>query len=219
MVLMKYFLNDSYEFVQMPEPSSREMYRLEGSGLYMIIAAPGVDPDAFQKKLYDFERWQDKTPVDDKTYKLSQVLPVYIGQTSNLRNRCTQHISSNDGSSKLNQCKSLGGIGRNLKIYFLCRMMTPSSAKFMESVFLRTYDFALNEDGQKRRRQFLVLQDRKLFCEAYQNEEKRSLALKHYKDSKNLLKKILNEEDRSVKKELSCADEICKKHNNWSAGY
>lgn len=224
MVLIKYFLQGTFELAQMLP--KHESFRLQGfaGGLYMIIVTPGgLDYETFEKKLLDFSKWQDEAPGDGKTYNISKVLPVYIGQTSNFLNRFHQHISSSDGSSKLNQCKNLtipGGIPRK-NVYFLCRVMKPANAKFMESIFLRTFDFALNEEEQQNKRRESLLpspeEEERCFCKAYQDRTNQRGALRLYGESKRMLANTIKKGKKEINDELLCADKICKENDNWSA--
>ena len=215
MVLMKYFLLDNNcEYVQMlPKIKSgaNETCRLEGSGLYMIVAAPNASEDIFEKKMDDFTRWQERRePINADTYNLSKVLPVYIGQTSNLLKRYNQHCKS----TKLDQCKELtikGNENISFKnIHFLCRKMEPATAKFMETIFLHTYDFALNEEEQKMKgRKLLVpLEYEDLYRDSYINKDSKKEADLLYKSSKRMLEKNLKKEDENMRSELSHINKI-----------
>ena len=191
-------------------------------GLYMILAAPNMTDDQLDRKLKDFARWQKKAPVDKWVYDLSQVHPVYIGETSNLKKRCRQHVSSSS-DSKLSQCKSLSiaeKAQRNPKAFFLYREMRPSTAKFMENVLLHSFDFALNEEGQHNgRRKDLETtwcDAEKAFCHAYKNKKCQKEALEHYGFAKQLFDCVVKREEEAVRKELSCADGVCKKEDSFA---
>lgn len=214
MTLMKYILHGNYEFVDMlrdDPPCFKDI-----GGLYMIVAAPNANWDAFETKLLDFLRWQEKAPKNDRTYQISKVLPVYIGQTSNLRNRYHQHCKNS-----MDQCRNLtieGTSLKNPKFYFLYREMKPVTAMIMESIFLHTYDFALNVKEQtNRKRDRLVSSNREedFFCKAYMNEEHREKALELHGTSKTLLKHTIENMDEG-KREITCAERICKRGSDWS---